>query len=594
MQLFSKHSLEALRDKVDLVDLMSGYIDLKKSGSSYKGLCPFHDEKTPSFIIHKGDTHYHCFGCGAHGDAVHFLMHHAALSFKDAIEHLAERFGVILEYDQSVETKAESPKKALKEALEIACQFYQFCLLHTEEGHAALRYLFNRGIDLEFILRFRIGFAIKQNGSLQKILQAKYVKDVHILEAGLLVESSSGGVRDFFSDRIMFPICDTMGHPIGFSARKFKEETFGGKYINTKETPLFKKSDVLFGLHHSRKRIAKTRLAIVVEGQIDALRLISLGFDVTVAGQGTAFGESHVKELLKLGVTQVYLALDGDEAGRQATCKVGDLFQYEGVEVRVIQLPKGSDPDQFLQDFGPDEFLRKMDSSLDYLTFLVDVEGDKVDLKSPAGKNALVQTVVGQIRKWKHALMVHESLRKLAHLMQVPEAMLGVGQEHLPTNVFIKKSDTLGIHKVDPDRILETDFLRWLLLFGHEQDNFKEIAKANIKQESLRVAACRKLYQAYIECYVPKKPIDYMAITAHSADVEVQSLLSEIYEKKINTEKKQEGFTESIRMILHRNWMQLREDIRMKIQSSMGSDQEIDALVKQFSELNRSLPKVQL
>src|SRR5262249_1487277 len=158
------------------------------------------------------------------------------------------------------------------------------------------------------------------------------------------------------SERITFPICDAAGAVIGFSARKYLETTFGGKYINTPETPLFKKSRVLFGLNFSRRRIAKEKKAIIVEGQIDALRLIKAGFNLTVAGQGTAFGEGHVKELLNLGVSEVFLALDGDEAGREATHKIGNLFQKEGIEVRVVNLPGKSDPDTFLKEKGPEAF----------------------------------------------------------------------------------------------------------------------------------------------------------------------------------------------------------------------------------------------
>lgn len=246
MAIFSKESLETLRQRVDLVDVLSSHMDLKRSGASYKGLCPFHDEKTPSFTIQKGDTHYHCFGCGAHGDAIHFLMTHLKMSFLDAVESLAQRFNVPLQQVESAEETKGPNKGALKEALDIASNFYQLILLHTKEGHEALHYLFKRGIDIEFVRRFRIGLAPQEPGMLRKIMHAKFIKDEILEHAGLIARARDNGWRDFFQDRITFPICDATGAVIGFSARKYKENTFGGKYINTAETPLFKKSRTLF------------------------------------------------------------------------------------------------------------------------------------------------------------------------------------------------------------------------------------------------------------------------------------------------------------------------------------------------------------
>lgn len=366
MALYKKESLDLLRERVDLAELLSGYISLKRAGTSFKALCPFHEERTPSFVVQAGDSHYHCFGCGAHGDAIAFLMSHLKISFVDAVDMLAERFGIHLEKADQEEQKGPS-KKLLKEALDFAARFYHFSLLHSEEGEQALRYLYERGITLDFIRRFQIGYAPARTGTLLRLMREKGFHESLIEEAGLITAKSK---RDFFNERITFPICDAFGAVIGFSARKFKESTFGGKYINTSETPLFKKSHVLFGLHHSRTRMAKERKALIVEGQIDALRLIEAGFDYTVASQGTAFGEGHVKELLHLGVTQAYLALDADDAGLQAAVKIGHLLQKKAVAVSILSLPEGSDPDQLLRERGPEDFAERLQKAVEYLPFL--------------------------------------------------------------------------------------------------------------------------------------------------------------------------------------------------------------------------------
>lgn len=593
MPLFSKESLETLRQRINLVDVLSSHLDMKRSGASYKALCPFHDEKSPSFMVQKGDTHYHCFGCGAHGDAIQFLMMHLKMNFSDAVESLAQRFSVPLQMIDAGEEKKGPNKSALKEALELACRFYHLMLLHTEEGHHALEYLYQRGIDLSFIQRFRIGLAPRESGILRKVMHAKFIKDEILGEAGLISPGREGGWRDFFYDRITFPICEASGAVIGFSARKYKEATFGGKYVNTPETPLFKKSRVLFGLNYCRRRIAKERKALIVEGQIDALRLIENGFNMTVAGQGTAFGESHAKELITLGIRQVYLALDSDEAGQQATYKVGDLFQKEGIEVSVLQLPMGSDPDSFLRENGPEAFLELMHAGTDYLTFAINLHSRNLDMASPAGKNELVQMLAKQIRAWTHPLMVHESLRKLAHLMKLPESLIGVGQEEIP-NVYIKKFANIGIQTIDPEKILESDFLRWLVLLGNDQPHLIELAQLNLSLDDFHSPVCRQFLQAYLECHTANGKCDLISLAIHAENVEVQQLASELMHKKVKIERANVHFEETIQKILNRNWMKARETIRMRIQSGQCSDEELMMQTKKFDELKRSPPAVRV
>jgi len=592
MVLFTKESLETLRQRVDLADLLSSHIELKKTGAAYKALCPFHDEKTPSFTIQKGDSHYHCFGCGAHGDAIQFLMAHLKLSFHDAVETLAQRFHVHLERIEGDPEKKGPSKATIKEALDLAARFYHFMLLHSPEGHIVLNYLYQRGLDLNFIRHFQVGFAPASHGMLRRVLHGKFVKDEIMLEAGLISPSKDGqGYRDFFLDRITFPIRDASGAVIGFSARKYKEETFGGKYINTPETVLFKKSKVLFGLNYSRKRIAKERTAIIVEGQIDALRLIQEGFNITVAGQGTAFGEGHAKELMALGISLVYLALDSDEAGQQAAYKIGNIFQKDGIEVRVVRFPPKVDPDLFLRQYGPEAFQKLLGKSCDYMTFLVQFLSRSLNMDSPAGKNELLKTISQQIRSWDQPVMVHESLRKLAFLTQTPENMIGVGQDFIP-NIHIKKTASIGLQTIEPDRIVETDFLRWLLLMGDSKEHFIDIAIRNLGPEDLQTNICRHIYSTYLSLHDQKLSKNLLDITIQSEDPEGQSFITELLQKKVNKDKAESLYIEAIQRILDRNWMEQREAIKRQIQSGSCSDDEAESLLKKFDELKRNQPKV--
>jgi DNA primase len=583
MPAFSRESLELLRNRVDLVEVISPHVKLQKSGANYKALCPFHDEKNPSFTIQRGDSHYHCFGCGAHGDAIQFQMQHLKMSFVEAVESLAEKFHVELEEARPGEAPKGPSKLAMKEALERASELYHVLLLHTKEGHAALEYLYARGIDLSFIRAFQIGLAPKVPFLFHKAMREFKIGEEVLKEAGLLSESK----REFFFDRITIPIRDAVGSVIGFSARKYKEETFGGKYINTPETPLFKKSRVLFGLSYSRKRIAKERQALVVEGQLDALRLIHSGFDWTVAGQGTAFGQDHVKELEHLGLRKAYLAFDGDGAGQEAAVKVGHLFQKEGIEVFVLELPEKSDPDLILQEKGPEAWQKRIDESGDYLSFLVRHLSKTIDSKSPAGKNELVQTIAKRIRDWDHPLMVHESLRRLARLTQTPEALLQ-GAEAIPPQVLIKRSASVTFTEVDPDRILEADLLRWILLTQSEA--FLKIARDNLKEEHFRSAPGKALFRKILE----KGGGDLLSLAIDLEQAEAQLFLAELLQKRVNKEKAESLFLETVQKLLERRWLYQREEIKMKIYSGTCREEEVLALAAQFDALKRMRPEVKL
>lgn len=587
MKGFSKESLEQLRNRIDLVEVISPYVSLQRAGAYYKGLCPFHEEKTPSFVIAKGDTHYHCYGCKAHGDAIQFLISHMGVSFAEAVQILAEKFGVILE-----EERGEKPgwnKAYFRKPLEEALQFYHYCLLHTIEGQKNLKYLYLRGIDLTFIQNFCLGYAPKGFLLQRYLLSQGYSKEL-LLQVGLLKQLGEGKIGDFFSERIMIPILDSLGNAIGFSARKVEETSFGPKYINSPETPLFKKSKILFGLNYSRKNIAKYRKALLVEGQLDALRLIQEGFAFTVASQGTAFSEDHAKELIQLGLDEVYIAFDPDEAGQKATDRLGDLFQKEGIEVKVVSLPMGYDPDLVLREKGPEAMQALIQKSQDFLSFLVHQETKRLDLQSPAQKTELVQSLANRIRRWDHPLMVHESLKKLARLTQTPESMIGI--ETKRGEYFVKQEAHLSFPSIDPDRILEGDLLRWLVLLGEEKPHLIEIAKQNLSFHHFKVGVCVKLYKKYLQLYEEKRPLDILSLTMEASDSEVQLFLSELLQKKVNPSRVEEVYIETVQKILDRHWMEQREHIKVKIFSGKCSEAEIMELAHQFDELKKNRPQM--
>lgn len=590
MPIYTPESLDQLRHRVDLVEVLQGYLELQRGGAAYKALCPFHDEKSPSFTVGSGSRHYHCFGCGAHGDAVSFLMDYCKMSFSDAIESLAQRFGVTLEVQEGKgDSKVNRTK--LKEANDHACSLFQCFLLESQEGQAALHYLQKRGMSLDFIKHFRLGWAPRDGMMFRRLMHEARYSDALMVEAGLIRETRTGAKRAFFEERILFPVQDAVGGIIGFSGRKIREEVFGGKYINTSETPLFRKSRVLYGLNHCRRRIAKERRAVIVEGQVDALRLIFEGLNLVVAGQGTAFGAEHVGELVRLGVGVVYLAMDGDTAGQEAALKIGHLFQKQSIEVLIVPMPQGKDPDTVLQEKGIEGVVERLEKSEDYLSFLVARESEHVNLQSPAAKSRLIGHLATRIREWGDAVMVHESLRRLAALMNVPESSVGVGQELLP-NIHIRRQETVGVVELDPEELLECDVLRWLFAVAGQREELVTLMLKHLQEGHFLNPGCRALFQVFCSASEESRR-DLLGLATQVGEPLVQEALERVFRRPVNLEKAETAVRELLQRILERDWMRRLEGIREKIQGGNCSDDEAMELLSTFNKVQKSRPQVE-
>lgn len=590
--MYDSDSLTALRQRVDLLEIVQSHLTLKRSGSTYKGLCPFHEEKSPSFLIKAGDSHYHCFGCGAHGDAIDFLMRFLGLGFAEAAEMLAQRYAIHLERRSPEERGGAktSPKRRLKECLARAQHFFHFWLLFAQEGESARRYLTERSIDVAFVERFELGLAPERSGVLRRYLQEHGFTARELQEAGLLGEQG----RDFFSKRILFPIRDALGHPIAFSGRKFQEETFGGKYINSPDTALFHKSSVLFGLFECRRQMAKARAAVVVEGQVDALRLIHAGFDRVCAPLGTAFGQGHARELHKLGVRSVCLAFDGDSAGEAAAVKAGHHCSRWALDVQVLQFERGQDPDALILQRGLGEFERLLTQASGFLEYLFARAGDWTDL-APGAKQVWIDSTAAEIQEWEHPVLVHESLRRLAHLAQIPEKAL---LQPRPLKTGARQSSVEGdsptSKPLEPERILEGVFIGSLLQVA-QQARWRPAllrASAQLRPEDLQLKAAGAIYRQLLKKGESQTLPTLSSLIHSTPDVETARLLHEIAERKWSSSRAPGQFQESLNAIVRRNWMTRREAIRLRIQSGTQSDEQAMALTRELAELIQNPPPI--
>jgi DNA primase len=348
-------------DAADMVEVVSARTQLRRSGARWTGLCPFHDEKTPSFSVNPADKLFYCFGCGKGGDVISFVRETEQLDFAQAVEWLAERFRVTLEYEESSpeQDAARGRRERLLSLLEQATAYYERWLWDSPRGEAARAYLVSRGLGEEVCREYRLGLA-PGGATLARKAREKGFAPAELSAAGLVNRRGN----DYFNGRLLFPLADARGRVRGFQARKLREDDpLRAKYVNSPEGELFRKGDMLYGLDRARTTIAKQERAVVVEGNTDVLALKQAGLEPVVASMGTALTERQLKELSRL-THKAWLCFDGDAAGEAATLRGMELAAAQGFDVRVVTLPPGRDPANLAGEF--DDLLARAESYLSY------------------------------------------------------------------------------------------------------------------------------------------------------------------------------------------------------------------------------------
>ena len=425
-----EQTIEEIKARTDLADLITGYgIQVKRAGGSYKACCPFHHEKTPSFHIQPAKGFYHCFGCGESGDAIKFVMKYEGLTFVEAAKKLAAAANITIE--EKADPDAARRKRLITLHAELAA-FYGRCLKEAKEAEPARRYLASRDIPDEVVEKFQIGYAPQRADAMLTWAKKHSFTPEELEDAGVLKPPRYDRGRWYspFAGRVMFSIRDRSGRVIAFSGRTLetdKAKMRGGKYVNSPETLIFRKSDVLYAFDLAAGRIANAkpiREAIVCEGQIDVIRCHACGFDRAIASQGTAFTEEHVRLLKKVADAAV-LVFDGDAAGRKAAIRTGGEMLAVGMAVRVARLPAGEDPDSLLRTKGAEAFQTCLDAAESLVAFQVrialeaEANPDSYDAISRAGR-----AVLELVRRCSGAVMRAGLLHEAATLLKIPVSAL--------------------------------------------------------------------------------------------------------------------------------------------------------------------------
>lgn len=585
-----------IKDKIDVADLIAEYIQLKPAGTNKKGLCPFHNEKSPSFMVSSERQNWHCFGCGKGGDIFSFIQEMEGMEFVEALRYLANRAGIELSNRRS--EVDNSQKNRIKEINKEAARFFYNFLVKMPASKEAMDYLVNRGLKVETIDEWQVGFVPEQWELLTQYLLKKGFGVDDLVASGLTIRkegAESGSVRGFydrFRGRIMFPIRDIHGDVVGFTGRILVEkENSGGKYVNTPQTIVYDKSRVIFGLEKAKQEIKAKDLVVMVEGQMDVIACHQAGMKNVVASSGTALTEEQVK-LLQRYTKNINMAFDADDAGQNAAKRGIDLSIEAGMRVRVIRIPegKGKDPDECLKK-NPEVWFEVVKNAEDVMNWYFTKVLSKKNINDYQQKQQAVDELLLEIARIPYAVERDHWLRKLSETVGVDVAVL---REDLK-RVDIKKD----VHRIKPDSEkvetkskVEKDqlYLRLERLFA-TIFKYKSLVKKVIEEDLDRIineSVFASLYEMIKKEYTLEE-IKNQVLPEDREKLDTLLMQSE-WEFSSITEEDAKKDLESTIILIKKEWKKKKsEDLKLKIeQASRDNDRtKEDALIAEWTVLNQ-------
>ena len=520
---------EQVKATADILDVVSGYISLKKRGGRYWGCCPFHGEKTPSFTVQPEKGFFYCFGCHEGGDLFKFVQKIENCNFFEALKIVAGKYGIPVPEKQKTpaEIQREQRNKLIYNANDLASKFYHACLTKTKYGVNALNYLHGRGITDEIIASFTIGYALNNYDSLRNSLGKRGVSSKILLEAGLELEGRNNSTYDKFRNRVMIPIKDARGKIVGFGGRVLDDSL--PKYLNTGETEWFNKRRILFGLDVALDAIRKADQIIIVEGYMDAISLHAAGIGNAVASMGTAFAAEQAKLIARMA-SDVVFCYDSDAAGRRASVRAVSVARQAGLKVRIAGVPDGKDPDEFVRAHGKEAFLNVIAQAKNGIDFQIDETIKQNNITTLAGKVDAVSNIIPFLLECKNEIEVAEHIKRVALLLTIDEGLIRDEYRkaaHTKTDKADINTQVIPERKVKNASSAAEEMLVAELLHKPDYINIykDEIIKAGINEPVSRIFA--KLIELY--------NIDRLSLAdlTESLDDEAASLLAGIMTRPV-------------------------------------------------------------
>ena len=499
MAYYSDELIEEVRSRNDIVDVISGYVRLTKKGSTYFGLCPFHNEKTGSFSVSPNKQMYYCFGCGAGGNVFTFLMQYENFSFPEAMEALAERAGIELQkQEMSAQAKKEADKRQILLEINKAAGKYYYMLLRSEHGKQAYEYFKKRELSDATMQKFGLGYSDKYSDDLYRYLRKLGYDDAILKESGLVSIDEVRGGHDKFWNRAMFPIMDVHNKVIGFGGRVMGDGE--PKYLNSPETKIFDKSRNLYALNFARQ--TKKPQMLLCEGYMDVIALHQAGFDNAVASLGTAFTSGHAS-LLKRYTKEVYLTFDSDGAGIKAALRAIPILKEVGRTAKVINMKPYKDPDEFIKALGAEEYQKRIDAAENSFMFEIRILEQKYDMKDPEGKTAFQTEVAKKLLDFTTELernnymeavadKYHMSFEALRNLVNQLGTQGGLVKERTPLKSGLNEKKH---KKEDGMKQSQKLLLTWLIEYDNLYDKIKDIITPEDFTEDIFRKVAELLYE---------------------------------------------------------------------------------------------------
>ena len=580
MARIPQETINRINDTADIVDVVSKYVDLKKRGRNFFGLCPFHNEKTPSFSVAPDKGIYHCFGCGNGGNAVNFIMEYEKIGFVDAIQELGGQLGIDVEF--SGDNKSKEFFHALYEIHNLAANLYHKTLF-SDKGKKAKQYLLDRGIDEKLIKLFKIGFAPKNSKFLLESIKAKqYKKDV--IEKSGLFGFSNSEIYDRFRSRIMFPIFNTSNKVIAFGGRVFGVDD-PAKYMNSPETPLYHKSEVFYGLNLSRDMIRKENYAILVEGYTDVIQLFQAGINNVIAVSGTAFTDQHVNQIRRL-TSKVFLAYDGDSAGTNATLRAGYALLKGGVEPKIIEIPDNLDPDEWVKKEGPTVFKSNgIDKAIGVLNF--QLKSSNFSQVSSVEKSNIIKDILSVVNKIQDPIIQQNLVKGLAQAAGVEENQI---IHMLSKQATRYRSRQTKDENYNPSKLFSTvngkAELGIIQVLSGNNDEAKILLKEKLDVNKIETLQIKKL----VEILLKSNKVNPAEIISHFEDQDEREIISEVLmlddQTSEHLEMAKDCLTTLSKILLKEKIRQLRLEIREMETAGKNTNELMIKVVEMQKDLN--------
>jgi DNA primase len=575
--------LDQILDRCDIVEVISSYIPLRRAGRNYKALCPFHHEKTPSFLVNPEKGIFHCFGCGVGGNVFSFIMKYERLEFPEVAKMLAKKTGVALPERSPRDSGASSLINGIYKIHEFATAHFQNMLM-SPSGKRARDYLANRGLQNETISKFKLGFAPSAWDGLLIYLKKKGFKEELIEKSGLIIpRTDKSGHYDRFRNRLIFPIFNQRDKVIAFAGRVFDDSL--PKYMNSPETQIYNKSRTLFGLNFAKKDINEKDAAVVVEGYTDLLIPHQNGLRNIIASCGTALTPEHIR-ILKRHSRNVVMVYDSDKAGEMATLRGLDLLLAEDMHIGIVQLPKGLDPDSFVREYGIDEFQKLLRKPVTLFDYKLNIQIAAYGTDTVESKTKIAEEMLKTISRVNNAILKSEYIKKLAESLGLDEGALRteakkVKKEH--NGSYTLRPFSLSRHEAAPLSAAEKIIIGLMI----EDNNLIPFVRENLKCSEFCNKFAQRITESIFEFYKQSKPVSYAALINQLDIGGLENQLSEIGSMQFAYRDSRKNLEDCIGWIKRNNLKRNLNELQNQIKEAQGEGEEsrIRELVTRYNRL---------